>query len=388
MAVVSGYTLPKGNSGMTLYGSSNDDTTVSLPEMPFGVKYNNTEFKVIYTSGNSWIGFGGGAEHLRINRRDASYNRLYYANETEYGVRVFRIRFEGNSYYSSWNTNDLVWEFTIFEDGVFRLVIEKSPNNASDGFTDPSLGSQTFTFTTGKSYVFIPQNEAFTSYLVQEGSYIPCANKYLMEDEEGIKSYTTIDGVSAWVKIGEAPVTFQMFNEYGSDTLPISMEGLKNTPKLHYYTDNPNIIAEKEKYVFEVKQVVTSRPKLVIQCTDFIILPGRTVKQIVAAVSLVRKNSSGGDISTEGKIRLAFSIDGGNSYYTYNKITAAFEPISISNITEFMASGILPSDLPVIDYTAFNLLVAKDRTLRFAYLLEKPSLTDVCKLKAVKIFYN
>lgn len=311
MAVIPQYTLPKGNQGMTLFGTRNDDSTVTLPTLEFSFLYNNTSVNTIFSSGNSWIGLGAGTEHISINRRDASYNNLFYANEMEYGLKVFRMRFEGNSSYSSWGSNDLIWEFSVFEDGVMRLIIEKTPNNASDNFNNPGGTVLAVRFETGKSYIFTSQNENGTNFIVEEGTYLPCQSKFLFIDEEGVKFYLQTEELNVWSKVADEPMTEAIFIEYGVD-------------------------------------VLTSE--------------------------------------TGGRIRIAISVDNGVSYKTFSRETSSYVPINIDNMEEFLLNGIRASELVDLDYAVLNQMVGE--TLNFAYVLEKPTLNDICKLKAVKIRYE
>lgn len=373
MAVTSEYTRPKGNEGMTLLGTRNDDTTVTLPSLAFGFPFKNTTITSIFVSGNSWLGIGGNTEHLKINRRDASYNSLFYATEMEYGVNTFRIRFEGNSVYNNWSLNDLFWEVTFFEDGVIRIVIEKSPNSGVDSFLCPDNVTITTKFESGKSYILLPQNEEYTTYLIEEGSYIPSESKYLMVDSEGIKSYIPDENeVYSWVKVADEPINVDMFLEFGIDTLPNDLTGLLDTPKLIYYTDNPNIVAEKENFKLEVKEVVTSKPKLIVQKVDFVVEDYQTIELITVDTTVVG-----------GNIRVAFSVDGGVSYMTYNDQNHKF--VDIDDPYTFLEEGIAPEDFATMNYSRLNGLI--NGSLRFAYVLDKPLLTDVCKLKVVKIKY-
>lgn len=375
MAVIPEYTLPKGSSGMTLYGTRNDDSTATLPAMDFNILYNNTSVNTIYSSGNSWIGIGSSTEHISINRRDTSYNNLYYASEMEFGLKVFRVRFEGNSSYSSWGSNNLIWEFSVFEDGVLRLVIEKTPNNANDNFNNPGGNSLSVRFETGKSYIFTPQNENGTNFIVEEGTYIPCQNKYLIVDQEGVKSYVQSEEGSSWVKIADIPISEELFSEFGVDVLPDDLTGLQSQATLFYFTDNPSIVLEKEQYTFEVKEVVTSNPKVILQIEAFQILKDRKIKQIEVVTSEVG-----------GRIRIAFSTDDGMNYYGFSKVTSSFELIDVNNIEDFLQRGIAANDLININYTELNQRIVDK--LSFAYILDKPTLNDICKLKAVKIKYE
>lgn len=385
MPVINQVSLPKGNAGMTLYGTRNDDTTVTLPDIGFDFKYNGSNIRQIYASGNTWIGFGTGSEHLSINRKDTSYNNLYYSNEVEYSTKLFRVRFEGNSSYSSWGSNNLVWEVSVFETGVIRLVIESMPNNGTNSFNNPGMGPQTLALSQGKSYIFTPSDATGKNFIIQEGSYIPCITKFLMVDSEGVKNYQG----TTWVKIGDLPLTEDMFKTYGVDTVPASMAGLiGNSPALYIYTDNPEVKANKNNNKFIIEKTVTSKPKVIVQNYDFNIHDGKTIKVIEALVQYTKKDTNLNDVTTNGKIRMALSIDSGVSWFTYNINTGKFDEIDILDITAFLANGINPTILTSLDYVVLNTMIAQDRKLRFAYILEKPALNDVCKLRKIKIFYN
>lgn len=385
MPVINQMSLPKGNAGMTLYGTRNDDSTVTLPDIGFNFNYNGLAIRQLYTSGNTWVGFGGASEHLCINRRDASYNNLYYASEVEYSTKLFRIRFEGNSYYGSWGSNDLIWELSVFETGVIRLVIEKIPNNGINSFNNPGIGTQTLVLSQGKSYIFTPADLSGKNYTVQEGSYIPCITKFLMVDSEGVKNYQG----STWTKIGDLPLTEEMFKTYGVDTLPASMAGLSGTsPALYIYTDNPDVKANKNSNRFFIEKTVTSKPKVIIQNYDFNIHDGKSINKLEAIVQYTKKDSNLNDVTTNGKIRIALSVDSGLSWLTYNINTSSFESIDITDSATFFANGINPTILTSLDYAALNAMIAQDRKLRFAYILDKPTLNDVCKLRKIKILYN
>lgn len=375
MSVVPEYTLPKGNQGMILIGTSNDDSTVTFPALEFSFLYNNASVNTVFSSGNSWIGIGAGSEHISINRSDTSYNNLFYANETEYGLKVFRIRFEGNSYYRSWGSNDLIWEFSVFEDGVMRLVVEKTPNTASDNFSNPGGTAFSVRFETGKSYIFTAQNENGTNFIVEEGSYLPCQSKFLFVDEEGVKSYVQTEELSSWSKVADEPVTEAIFIEHGVDILPNDLTGLLNQATLCYFTDNPSVVTDMKNYTLEVKQVVTSKPKVIIQKESFQIVQSSRILAIEVVTSEVG-----------GKIGIAISLDNGASYSVFSKDASTFVPINITDVEEFILNGMRASDLMDMDYEVLNQMVGE--TLSFAYVLEKSNLNDVCKLKAVKIRYE
>ena len=78
------------------------------------------------------------------------------------------------------------------------------------------------------------------------------------------------------------------------------------------------------------------------------------------------------------------SFDSGNTYYSTSD-GSDFFLLDITNIPEFSQNG-MDAENFIFDYTVLNTLITDK--LRFAYLLTKPNLTDICKLKAVKINYE
>lgn len=369
---------------MTLYGTNNDDSTVTLPDMGFDFYYNGSAIRQLRTSGNSWVGFGSSTEHLKVNRRDASYNRLYYALETEGGKKTFRIRWEGNASYSNWGANDLIWELTLFETGVIRLVIEKIPNSGTNSFENPNVGTQTLTLSNGASLIFYPGTTDGKNYTIYyDSNYIPTNEKYLIVDDEGVKTYSS----GSWTKIGDLPLIEEMFLNSGLDTIPQTYVGIVGNPKLYYYSDDDAKKSNPTKYFLETKEVVTSKPKVIKQKSDFIIPSGKTISSITVDASFVRRDINGNPISTNGAIKLAISFDSGTSYYTYNQTSGQFEVIDINDINQFLNQGIDANNTSQLNMDLLNQLLTTNRTISFAYLLNKPSLDDVCKLKKIKIMY-
>lgn len=388
MAIKPIISTPKGNAGMTLVSSRNDDSTVSLPDMGFDFMYNSSKVRIIYTSGNTWVGFGSSSEHITINRKDTSANSIYYKHEIENGTKSFRIRFEGNSYYGSWGSNDLIWEISIYETGVFTLIIEKMPNNGTNSFVNSGIGTQSLSIEANKSYVFVPGGNDGKNFSIVEGSYFPHKEKFLIVDNEEIKNYQTIGGVSSWVKIADLPITEELLINFGNDSLPASTEGLiDDSPMVYYYTDNLDVIENTDDYKLNLNATATSLPKIIRQEEDFLIHTGKEISNITLDISTNRKDSSGNNVNTNGKVRLLLSTDEGTIWLTYNIISGAFEELDIEDMDAFLSNGIDPTKLSVINYNILNGLIEQNRKLSFAYVLEKPTFQDVCKLKKLKIFY-
>lgn len=191
MPAISTQLSALGNTGMTRLGNTNDDTTVNIA-MGMTMKYGGADVTTIYTSGNSWVGFGSGTQHLNINNRDASYNALYYKLETMYGQTCFRLRFEGNTYYSSWGSNNLIWELICFPDGGMTLIVVRNDGGGTSNFDSKGNGTISYGCQTGKSYALTPADPSNrgTYYTISEGQYMPAITKYLVQDGEEIKNYT------------------------------------------------------------------------------------------------------------------------------------------------------------------------------------------------------
>ena len=58
-------------------------------------KFNNITASNIYASGNSFIGFGANAEHLKVCRRDTKMFYLYRQEGTIGNTKFLKIRWEG-----------------------------------------------------------------------------------------------------------------------------------------------------------------------------------------------------------------------------------------------------------------------------------------------------
>ncbi|MFU0800195.1 MAG: Tail fiber [Xylanivirga thermophila] len=382
-------TNTKGSSGMILYGTRNDDSTVTLPDMGFDFMYNGDLTRTIYTSGNSWIGIGSSSEHIKINRRDTSYNNLYYSREEENGYKLFRVRFEGNSTYNGWGSNNLVWEVSFYETGVIQIVIEKTPNTGTDSFVNPGIGTQSITLETGKSYVLISDGKCGKDYKVTEGSYFPDKERFLIIDDEGIKNFQEVEGVPKWVKVSDMPLTEEILLNYGNDFLPSSLDGIVgDSPKVYYYTDNPDAVERQEEFKFKIGLIATSLPKVIEQKEDFFIPSEKLISNIIAEVSTDIINNSGNITKTNGKVRIAFSVDSGENYLTFDINANDYREVDIKNSVEFLNKGMSPENLNLINYERLNELIEVNRKIRFAYILEKPTLLDVCKIKKLKIFYS
>lgn len=84
-----------GRKYETISNGYNDDSTFSTEGLD-GFMFNGIAANPLYISSNHWIGFGTGAEQLRILRRDGCSTAIYrQLGETTNGLQFLKIRFEG-----------------------------------------------------------------------------------------------------------------------------------------------------------------------------------------------------------------------------------------------------------------------------------------------------
>ncbi|GHU55425.1 hypothetical protein FACS1894132_11530 [Clostridia bacterium] len=204
--------------------------------------------------------------------------------------------------------------------------------------------------------------------------------KYLCADADGVKAF--VDAV--WTVIGELPVTEDMFGEYGADMFPQDLSGLLDDAEVYFFTDDPLVLETPENHALTVRETVTSKPKTIIQTVDFDIADVDITKLEFEFVT-AKRDSSGNAVGTNGRVRAAFSFDLGVNWYTFNNQTLEFETLDITDTAAFLENGLNPSSMSAFDYSAFNAL--RTATLRFAYILEKPTLTDAAKVRKTKITY-
>lgn len=137
------------NEGMTaLISSAKDDDTITCTGASW-FKYNSVVCNNIYVSGNTWVGLGASAEHMKINRRDAKVHGLYRQEFTYKNRNVIKFRWEGYSVYNSTAaTQRLTWELFLFSSGDLFLNVIDNPNDGTDSF-DTIGGSGTFDLPAG-----------------------------------------------------------------------------------------------------------------------------------------------------------------------------------------------------------------------------------------------
>lgn len=329
---------------MTLYGSRYDDNTLTLPDIGFNFYYNGTNSRSkIYVGGNSWVGFGSSQENLKINRRDASCNNLYNLKEQENGRDIFRIRWEGNSNYSWWGTNDLVWELILYDDNTMVLIIEAIPNSGTNSF-DTKGSVTSLILENNKSYVMFPNSELGKNYTIQEGSYRQTTVKYLIDD--GVNGIKAWDG-DTWGKVSDGSVTESMMMNFGCELLPPDRTGLILTnPILLFWTDDFEVTNKK------IETLAIPTPKMVRQNTDYSISNG--IKNIRLTAS----------ITGDSIIKVACSYDLGENWWSFYNYT--WTNISLEELSN---KGMAFNIINAITTTQWDYLVHDKQSIKCIYYI-------------------
>ncbi len=363
---------PKGNSGMTLLSSHNDDSTVSSPDIGFDFFYNGTNCRTaISINGNSWVSFTGAAEQLKINRRDAGADNIYYAKETVNGRLTFRIRWEGHQSYSSWGILDLVWELILFDDSAMALVIDKIPNTGTNSFANPVLGATALTLENSKSYAFIPGQEQGKAYTVKEGSYIQTDIKYLIADGSDIKHWDSVS--ESYVKVSELPLTAEKFQTYGDDICRKERTGLvSSSPVLKIWSPSEELPAPK------ITQTIVPKP-IIVRMLEDVSFSEAYIQDITNVV--LTMDNTGSRI-----IVFIVSTDSGISWKAWDG--SLWILVDITNIQDVKSKGMSAADLQGITEAQWTSLGLSDKRMRFAWYMEVSSSTDILKLKEIRVNYN
>lgn len=141
----------------------NDDGTTTYATGIDWFKFNGVTVSNIYSSGNSWLGFGASSEQLKVNRRDCAV--WYEWKETgKIGVHdFFRFRWRGYSQYSTTSASYLQeFEVFLFDTGQIYLNFFTVPTSNNDGTKQLVCGSETvgFSVTSGTAceYTFTPSD--------------------------------------------------------------------------------------------------------------------------------------------------------------------------------------------------------------------------------------
>lgn len=169
--------IDAGITNMTVLRNNvaNDDLTITYPTGITWLYFNNIQVTNIYSSGNSWLGFGSAVENLRVNRRDAKVYYEYIETGSIGGVQFLKFRWCGYSYYGSVNDSyKQEWDIFLFNNGKIFLNFYSVPTSMADGQNQLVCGTTT------------------TSYSVTTG--IPCEYTFTASDKIGGTGWSVASG--------------------------------------------------------------------------------------------------------------------------------------------------------------------------------------------------
>ncbi|WP_373181202.1 hypothetical protein [Clostridium butyricum] len=362
----------KGHEGMTLLASSIDDDTKSIPDIGFDFFYNEQNCRnTLKISGNSWLGFTGSNEELKVNRRDTKADKIYYAKETIEGKPTFRIRWEGFNSWSYKGNYNIAWEAILYNDSAFVLVVEKTTKDGTDSFENPSKGRTDLDFKAGISYVFIPSEDGGKAYLVQEGSYIQAKIKYLIVDGNDIKRWD--DKSKQFIKVSEVPLTREKFINYGDDALHKERAGIVNAkPVLKIWSDAEKMVAPT------IVQTLVPNPTIIEMKEDILFNEDYIIAINKAVVEAVNKGN--------GLIKFIVSTDSGGNFKSWNG--SSWISVDKNNLEDVKNNGMSIDTLQGINQSQWNSLGLESKKLRFAFYMEISSSNDELKLNQVTLNYE
>lgn len=160
--------IDAGISNMTVLRnhSRNDDSVTTYPTGIDWFKFNGVTVSNIYSSGNSFLGFGVNSEQLKVNRRDCAVWDEYKETGVIAATKFFKFTWKGTSYYSSsfehTDSFQQYFEVFLFDTGQIFLRFFKVPTSYFDGANQLICGSQNLGYSvssgTPVEYTFTPSN--------------------------------------------------------------------------------------------------------------------------------------------------------------------------------------------------------------------------------------
>ena len=247
-------TIDAGITNMTVLrnNSKNDDGTTTYATGIDWFKFNGVTVSNIYSSGNSWIGFGASSEQLKVNRRDCAVWYEYSETGTIGYCRFYKFRWRGYSYYSSTDAASLrEFEFFLFDTGQILLRFFTVPTSNFNGTNALVCGSATTSYSatagTPCEYTFTPSDASagtgwsvgtdrpVTGYYKLSGNAIftlanfaPSGGESLFWDAEtpedtSLQMYTKVNNGS-WRQVSANAGAIQGLPSSGTCTLYIKAE--------------------------------------------------------------------------------------------------------------------------------------------------------------------
>ncbi|WP_010651580.1 hypothetical protein [Oceanobacillus massiliensis] len=288
-----------------------DDSTLTIDGVDW-FKFNNVVATKIYINGNSWFGFGGSSEQLKVCRRDAKMYNFWREEGTLFNhFRFLRMKWDGFSRYNSTSSDvALCYEVFLFDTGDIFLNVIQAPTNTSYLGTSQlvcSGGTKSFAITAGATVqvTFTSLNEAGSDYEMTYGLIPiepPYNRKFLVSDIDGrIYTIDINNEEQTLVEIENVTdLTAELFQTYGIDDLPVESL-LMNliSPGILFWQDSENELPT-------IQMGVTALPPNQTVYTENVSMADSTIKGIENVT-----------IDSDDLTLFAVSVDGGISWYAY-----------------------------------------------------------------------
>ena len=225
--------------------SGNDSGTDTVPGVSWFL-FNSVAAENIYASGNSWMGIGTNAEHLKVHRRDAMSWTIRREEGTLYNYYKFlRVRWEGYSQYNMKSDDvKLFWDLLLLDTGDMVVRFEAVPTNPSylgECVLVTGSGNIAFTPVAGEMITFQHQDETGTAFTLSSELPVlldPYNRRYLITDSNG-DLYTVEE--NTLLKLAETELTAEVFESYGVQDIPDGALLLTLTdPTILYWHDSQN----------------------------------------------------------------------------------------------------------------------------------------------------
>lgn len=196
--------------------------------------YNGTTASTIYASGNSFIGFGSSAEHLKVNRRDGALYSLYREEGTLYNYYKFlKIRWKGHSAYNLAVAASLVeYDVILWDTGDISLHMVSIPTTQANG-TYSLVASSTYNYTVSTSSPDVTFTKTDSGFAVSNNIInLTPVEYYLIRSNSDY--YTVVDNALSSITVSD--LTSNTFETFGVLELPpVSLLTTLTNPELLYW---------------------------------------------------------------------------------------------------------------------------------------------------------
>lgn len=199
---------------------------------------------------------------------------------------------------------------------------------------------------------------------------IPTLIKYLVIDGTEVKHWNLSS--LQYEKIGNAPVTKKMFQDYGQSIVHKERTGITSLkPTLARWSNtalNP----------CSLTQVAIPKGKVIKMTSDATFSESYIVDIINSVVTATNAGA--------GILKFIVSVDGGTEWKTWNGIT--WNIVNADNSDDVKTKGMSVAVLQGITGTQWTSLGLSNKKIRFAWYMDIASSTDILKLKQIILNYN